>query len=76
MEVIMQESQDAEKVQLSTEQLVQIANSLQAQNNQMNAMVKDLGAKIAKIEVENSQLKAIVQSLAPKPADDGNQEEE
>jgi hypothetical protein len=39
-------------------------------------MVKDLGAKIAKIEVENSQLKAMVQSLAPKPADDGNQEEE
>ena len=76
MEVIMQESQDAEKVQLSTEQLVQIANSLQAQNNQMNAMVKDLGAKIAKIEVENSQLKAMVQSLAPKPADDGIQEEE
>lgn len=72
----MQESQDAEKVQLSTEQLVQIANSLQAQNNQMNAMVKDLGAKIAKIEVENSQLKAMVQSLATKPADDGNQEEE
>ena len=76
MEVIMQESQNAEKVQLSTEQLVQIANSLQAQNNQMNAMVKDLGAKIAKIEVENSQLKAMVQSLAPKPADDGIQEEE
>ena len=72
----MQESQDAEKVQLSTEQLVQIANSLQAQNNQMNAMVKDLGAKIAKVEVENSQLKAMVQSLAPNPADDGNQEEE
>lgn len=72
----MKEPQDAEKVQLSTEQLVQIANSLQAQNNQMNAMVKDLGAKIAKIEVENSQLKAMVQSLAPKPADDGNQEEE
>lgn len=55
----MEESQNAEKVQLSTEELVQIANSLQAQNNQMNAMVKDLGAKIAKIEVENSQLKAI-----------------
>ncbi len=72
----MEESQNAEKVQLRTEDLVQIANSLQAQNNQMNAMVKDLGAKIAKIEVENSQLKAIVQSLAPKPADDGNQEEE
>ena len=48
----MEESQNAEKVQLSTEELVQIANSLQAQNNQMNAMVKDLGAKIAKIEVE------------------------
>jgi uncharacterized protein YlxW (UPF0749 family) len=72
----MEESQNAEKVQLSTEELVQIANSLQAQNNQMNAMVKDLGAKIAKIEVENSQLKAIVQQLAPKPADGGKQEEE
>lgn len=72
----MEESQNAEKVQLSTEELVQIANSLQAQNNQMNAMVKDLGAKIAKIEVENSQLKAIVQQLAPKAADGGNQEEE
>ena len=43
----------------------------------MNAMVKDLGAKIAKVEVENSQLKAIVQQLAPKPeADDGIKEEE
>ena len=73
----MEESQNAEKVQLSTEELVQIANSLQAQNNQMNAMVKDLGAKIAKVEVENSQLKAIVQQLAPKPeADDGIKEEE
>lgn len=73
----MEESQNQEKVQLSTEQLVEIANSLQAQNNQMNAMVKDLGAKIAKIEVENSQLKAIVQQLAPKPeADDGIKEEE
>tara|TARA_R100000734_G_C3280369_1_gene74134 strand:+ start:412 stop:645 length:234 start_codon:yes stop_codon:yes gene_type:complete len=77
MEVIMEESQNQEKVQLSTEQLVEIANSLQAQNNQMNAMVKDLGAKIAKVEVENSQLKAIVQQLAPKPeADDGIKEEE
>lgn len=73
----MVESQNQEKVQLSTEQLVEIANSLQAQNNQMNAMVKDLGAKIAKVEVENSQLKAIVQQLAPKPeADDGIKEEE
>ena len=73
----MEESQNQEKVQLSTEQLVEIANSLQAQNNQMNAMVKDLGAKIAKVEVENSQLKAIVQQLAPKPeADDAIKEEE
>ena len=73
----MVESQNQEKVQLSTEQLVEIANSLQAQNNQMNAMVKDLGAKIAKVEVENSQLKTIVQQLAPKPeADDGIKEEE
>tara|TARA_B100000131_G_C17869657_1_gene513657 strand:- start:268 stop:489 length:222 start_codon:yes stop_codon:yes gene_type:complete len=73
----MEESQDSEKVQLSTEQLVEIANSLQQQVNQMDLMIKDLGAKVAQKEVENSQLKAIVQSMrgAQPQADDGTEEE-
>lgn len=53
-----------EKVELSTEQLVQIANNLQGQVKQMDAMIKDLANKVAQKEVENSQLKAIVQSFA------------
>ena len=78
LEVIMEESQNSEKVQLSTEQLVEIANSLQQQVSQMDLMIKDLGAKVAQKEVENSQLKAIVQSIrgAQPQADDGKDEEE
>ncbi len=78
LEVIMEESQNSEKVQLSTEQVVEIANSLQQQVNQMDLMIKDLGAKVAQKEVENSQLKAIVQSIrgAKPQADDGKHEEE
>tara|TARA_B100001996_G_C18668617_1_gene595812 strand:- start:2669 stop:2896 length:228 start_codon:yes stop_codon:yes gene_type:complete len=75
----MVESQESEKVQLSTEQLVEIANSLQQQVNQMDLMIKDLGAKVAQKEVENSQLKAIVQSIrgaAKAEADGGTDEEE
>lgn len=74
----MEESQNSEKVQLSTEQLVEIANSLQQQVSQMDLMIKDLGAKVAQKEVENSQLKAIVQSIrgAQPQADDGKDEEE
>ena len=53
-----------EKVELSTEQLVQIANQLQGQVKQMDAMIKDLANKVAQKEVENSQLKAIVQTFA------------
>ena len=53
-----------EKVELSTEQLVQIANNLQGQVKQMDAMIKDLANKVAQKEVENSQLKAIVQTFA------------
>ena len=53
-----------EKVELSTEQLVQIANNLQGQVKQMDAMIKDLANKVAQKEVENSQLKAIVQTVA------------
>ena len=78
LEVIMEQSQESEKVQLSTEQLVEIANSLQQQVSQMDLMIKDLGAKVAQKEVENSQLKAIVQSIrgAQPQADDGKDEEE
>ncbi len=74
----MEESQNSEKVQLSTEQVVEIANSLQQQVNQMDLMIKDLGAKVAQKEVENSQLKAIVKSIrgAKPQADDGKHEEE
>ncbi len=65
----MTESQNAEeRTELTTEQLVQIANQLQSQNRQMDAMIKDLGTKIAQKEVENSQLKAIVESIRPQPA--------
>ena len=52
-----------EKVELSTEQLVNIANQLQNQVKQLDAMVKDLGNKVAQKEVENSQLRAVVQQL-------------
>jgi len=52
-----------EKVELSTEQLVNIANQLQGQVKQLDAMVKDLGNKVAQKEVENSQLRAVVQQL-------------
>ena len=60
----MEEYMAEEKVELSTEQLVQIANNLQGQVKQMDAMIKDLANKVAQKEVENSQLKAIVQSFA------------
>jgi len=52
-----------EKVELSTEQLVNIANQLQNQVKQLDAMVKDLGNKVAQKEVENSQLRAVVNQL-------------
>ena len=52
-----------EQVKLSTEQLVEIANNLQGQVKQMDAMIKDLGNKVAQKEVENSQLRAIVQQV-------------
>tara|TARA_B000000557_G_scaffold255236_1_gene246187 strand:+ start:222 stop:443 length:222 start_codon:yes stop_codon:yes gene_type:complete len=55
---------EEEKVELSTEQLVTIANQLQGQVKQLDAMVKDLGNKVAQKEVENSQLRAIVQQIA------------
>jgi len=55
---------EEEKVELSTEQLVNIANQLQGQVKQLDAMVKDLGNKVAQKEVENSQLRAVVQQIA------------
>ncbi len=55
---------DAEKVELSTEELVKIANQLQGQVKQMDAMIKDLGNKVAQKEVENSQLRVVVQQIA------------
>ena len=60
----MEEYMAEEKVELSTEQLVNIANQLQGQVKQLDAMVKDLGNKVAQKEVENSQLRAIVQQIA------------
>ena len=41
----MEEYMAEEKVELSTEQLVQIANNLQGQVKQMDAMIKDLANK-------------------------------
>ena len=55
---------EEEKVELSTEQLVNIANQLKGQVKTLDAMVKDLGNKVAQKEVENSQLRAIVQQIA------------
>ena len=54
---------EEEKVELSTEQLVNIANQLQGQVKQLDAMVKDLGNKVAQKEIENSQLRAVVQQV-------------
>ena len=67
---------EEEKVELSTEQLVTIANQLQGQVKQLDAIVKDLGNKVAQKEVENSQLKAIVQQLAAQQQTGADVEEE
>jgi hypothetical protein len=56
--------EESQKQELSAEQLVEIANSLNAQVKQMDMMIKDLGSKVAQKEVENSQLKAIVQTMS------------
>ena len=52
-----------DKIELDTEQLVAIANQLQASNNQLSLMVKDLGDKVAAKEIENSRMKALVTQL-------------
>jgi predicted RNase H-like nuclease (RuvC/YqgF family) len=75
---VMTDNNAKEKTQLSTEELVNIANGQNAQIKQMDSMIKDLSTKIANVEVQNSQLKAIIETLVPKQkqADDVVTEEE
>ena len=56
---------EEEKVELSTEQLVNIANQLQGQVKQLDAMVKDLGNKVAQKEVA----KDVIEATANQPLD-------
>jgi len=74
----MTDNNAQEKTQLTTEELVNIANGQNAQIKQMDSMIKDLSTKIANAEVQNSQLKAIIETLVPKQkqADDVATEEE
>tara|TARA_Y100000004_G_scaffold139466_1_gene158309 strand:- start:733 stop:972 length:240 start_codon:yes stop_codon:yes gene_type:complete len=78
----MAEEQNSEGRELSTEELVKIANSLNTQVQQQNLMIRDLGDKVAKKEVENSQLRAALTQIqrggAPEqaPAEDGGITEE
>jgi hypothetical protein len=78
-----EEKQNPEGKELGMEDLVKIANSLNAQVQQQNLMIRDLGDKVAKKEVENSQLRAAITQLqgrsgAPTntPAEDGGITEE
>jgi len=75
---VMTDNNAKENTQLSTEELVNIANGQNAQIKQMDSMIKDLSTKIANVEVQNSQLKAIIETLVPKQkqADDVVTEEE
>lgn len=66
-----------ENRELTPVELTQIANQLNAQVSQLNLVVKDLSDKLARKEVENSQLKAIVTQLTGQPkADNDVQSEE
>lgn len=56
-------SEEDKKVELTTEQLVNIANQLQNQVKQANAVIQDLSSKIAAREVENSNLRAVVNQI-------------
>ena len=78
-----EEQQSPDGQELSTEDLVKIANSLNAQVQQQNLMIRDLGDKVAKKEVENSQLRAAITQLQGRsgapintPAEDGGMTEE
>ena len=69
---------EEEKRQLSSEEIVQIVQN-QAQIEQLNLMVKDLGNKVSQKEVENSQLRAAIQQITGQrqaQADDTQAEEE
>ena len=48
---------------LNEEQLRNAVNSLLAQIQQSEAAVKDLGVKVANKEIENSKLKAALESI-------------
>lgn len=74
---VMANTNTQEKKQLTTEELVNIANGQNAQIKQMDMMIKDLSNKIAKVEVQNSQLRAIIETIAPvQKADDVKATEE
>ena len=66
-----------EQRELTSEELVNVANQLNAQVNQLNLVVKDLSEKLSKKELEASQLRAINTTMTGQPkADDGSLEEE
>ena len=66
-----------EQRELTSDELVNIANQLNAQVNQLNLVIKDLSDKLSKKELEASQLRAIITTMTGQPkADDGRLEEE
>ena len=66
-----------EQRELTSDELVNIANQLNAQVNQLNLVIKDLSDKLSKKELEASQLRAIITPMTGQPkADDGSLEEE
>lgn len=66
-----------EQRELTSDELVSIANQLNAQVNQLNLVIKDLSDKLSKKELEASQLRALITTMTGQPkADDGSLEEE
>ncbi len=69
------EQQDNAKTELSIEELVKIANNLNAQVQQQNLMIRDMGDKLGRKEAENSQLRAVITQIqggpTPPSVDDG-----
>ena len=66
-----------EQRELTSDELVNIANQLNAQVNQLNLVIKDLSDKLSKKELEASQLRAIITTMTGQPkADDGSLEGE
>ena len=66
-----------EQRELTSDELVNIANQLNAQVNQLNLVIKDLSDKLSKKELEASQLRAIITTMTGQPkADEGSLEEE